>query len=207
MQTLHDITLKYSVLEVTEGYEKLNTGSDKLVVHNYPVAYEELFEPIREQVKSVLEVGVAGGWSLKIWEEYFPNAMIHCVDIDPDTFQTHIGESPRIDMRFFDGTNEENLHNNFEDNMFDVIIDDGSHLIDHQVLTAAYLWPKLKPGGIFVIEDTQDLRYDKYFTMYPNFKVYDCASQEYIDKGDISHGPPGHENRVAWNSQLYTFRK
>ena len=112
MKTLHDITLKYSVLEVTAGYEKLNTGSDKLVVHNYPVAYEEMFEPIRNKVQNVLEVGVAGGWSLKIWEEYFPNATIHGVDIDPDTFQDHIAESDRIKMDFFDARRI--VYRNFE---------------------------------------------------------------------------------------------
>ncbi len=36
---------------------------------------------------------------------------------------------------------------------FDVIIDDGSHVTEHQILTAECLLPRLNPGGVYVIED------------------------------------------------------
>ena len=35
----------------------------------------------------------------------------------------------------------------------DIIIDDGSHASVHQHLTLGVLFPALKPGGLFVIED------------------------------------------------------
>src|SRR5438445_13894138 len=35
----------------------------------------------------------------------------------------------------------------------DIIIDDGSHASVHQHLTLGVLFPSLKPGGLFVIED------------------------------------------------------
>ena len=37
----------------------------------------------------------------------------------------------------------------------DIIIDDGSHINEHVIRTFQYLFPKLKPGGIYVVEDTQ----------------------------------------------------
>ena len=207
MRSLEDIMKSHSILEQFPGCETLHTGTDKLVAHNYTVVYEELFENRRNDALNILEIGVAGGWSLKIWEEYFPNAMVYGVDIDEPNFEPEIGKSDRIDMRFFDGTDETLLHENYEDNFFDIIIDDGSHLINHQVLSAAFLWPKLRQGGIYIIEDTQNLRYDKYFSMYPNYKVFDCTSKEYVDKGNIEIGPGHTHNWVAWNSLLYTFRK
>ena len=36
---------------------------------------------------------------------------------------------------------------------FDIIIDDGSHYSPHQQKTLGYLFPKLKAGGLFIIED------------------------------------------------------
>lgn len=44
----------------------------------------------------------------------------------------------------------------------DVIIDDGSHINDHVIQTFQYLFPKLKKGGVYVIEDTQISYWDEY---------------------------------------------
>jgi predicted O-methyltransferase YrrM len=38
---------------------------------------------------------------------------------------------------------------------FDLIIDDGSHVLQHQQAAVAQLWPLLRPGGVFVVEDIQ----------------------------------------------------
>ena len=37
----------------------------------------------------------------------------------------------------------------------DVIIDDGSHINEHVIETFKFLFPKLKDGGIYIVEDTQ----------------------------------------------------
>ena len=36
---------------------------------------------------------------------------------------------------------------------FDIIIDDGSHLDEHMWVTFLEIWPTLRPGGIYIIED------------------------------------------------------
>ncbi len=35
----------------------------------------------------------------------------------------------------------------------DIILDDGSHVSDHQKISFETLWPLLKVGGLYVIED------------------------------------------------------
>ena len=40
---------------------------------------------------------------------------------------------------------------------FDIIIDDASHEVSHQVLRFPIYFPKLKKGGLYIIEDVQDL--------------------------------------------------
>jgi hypothetical protein len=40
-----------------------------------------------------------------------------------------------------------------DDPKFDIIIDDGSHMMDHQIVTLNRLFRHLNDGGIYVIED------------------------------------------------------
>ena len=36
-----------------------------------------------------------------------------------------------------------------------MVIDDGSHVPEHQVISFEALWPSVKPGGIYVVEDVE----------------------------------------------------
>ena len=45
---------------------------------------------------------------------------------------------------------------------FDIIIDDGSHIVAHQIISFKTLFPYLKSGGIYVIEDL----FSSYWTEY-----------------------------------------
>ena len=78
-------------------------------------------------------------------------ATIIGLDIDKDCIKDY-GDG--IVTEFCDQSNEASLlsiadrHNNT-----DIIIDDGSHIFDHQLLSFNVLFPKLKPRGIYVIED------------------------------------------------------
>ena len=37
---------------------------------------------------------------------------------------------------------------------FDIVLDDGGHHVDMQVVTFDELWPSIAPGGVFMVEDT-----------------------------------------------------
>jgi hypothetical protein len=45
---------------------------------------------------------------------------------------------------------------------FDFIIDDGSHLNAHQIETFGILWPHLKDGGTYIVEDVQTSYWPAY---------------------------------------------
>ena len=49
-------------------------------IHHYYRLYSMIFDPIRKDVKSLLELGVALGSSIKAFREYFTNAEIWGVD-------------------------------------------------------------------------------------------------------------------------------
>src|SRR5579859_370068 len=119
--------------------------------HGYTPYYHDLLGDRRNSIKRVLEIGVAGGGSVRMWADYFPNAEIFGVDINPE-YQVNEG---RIKSFLCDQSDEAaltalaaTLGGNF-----DLIVEDGSHESPHQVITARALVPFLAPNGIYIIED------------------------------------------------------
>jgi len=58
-----------------------------------------------------------------------------------------------IIINIINSTNKKRINKNYEDNFFDIIIEDASHILAEQVKTFCNFYPKLKEGGIYVIED------------------------------------------------------
>jgi hypothetical protein len=139
-ETLDEIGLKY--------------GTDKASSHhNYLNFYESFMAPQREQAVTLLEIGVYQGASLKTWREYFPKAKIIGVDIQPNCKQF---ESDRIRVELADQANLEHLAQlAAAHGPFDFIIEDGSHMWDHQITSLRALFPFLRNGGYYVVEDLQ----------------------------------------------------
>jgi hypothetical protein len=121
--------------------------------NNYGKYYNQVLESERSNYKEVLELGIWKGASLKVWKDYFPNATIHGVDILPDCKNY---EEDRVKVHI--GSQEDKNHLNSVINSsttknFDVIIDDGSHLMGHMKASFDYLWKYVKPQGYYIIED------------------------------------------------------
>jgi FkbM family methyltransferase len=142
-------------------------GTDKLV-NGYAPLYHTLLDGRREQVRSVLEVGIgtmipgvhssmvgyagAGyspGGSLRAWRDYFRNASVLGMDVQPDT---QFSEE-RIQTVLCDSTDALAVQRAVGDKMFDFIVDDGSHVDVNQFSTLRNLYGRLRPGGFYVIED------------------------------------------------------
>lgn len=125
-------------------------GTDKYQ-HGFLPFYGKFFSPLREEPIRLLEVGIFGGGSLRMWSEYFEKATIVGCDIKTETFVT----GPRISCEQLDQSSRESLDGfaKMHPHGFDIIIDDGSHVVEHQQLTFAKLFPLLRDGGMYVIED------------------------------------------------------
>lgn len=143
MTTFEKILKKY---EGRTNYE----GTDKNSLHSYGPVYDRIFEPIRESARTVLEIGVLSGASLVALEEYFPNATIHGIDINLSRLKHGINH-PRINFAKMDGTAPDTPAR--FNAKFDLIIEDASHLPDHQVKSLDIFADFLNPGGIYIIED------------------------------------------------------
>lgn len=122
-------------------------------LHNYLPFYWMHFRDIRFDVTRVLEIGVQTDRSIRMWEEFFPNATIFGLDIDP-ACERFTGDRRRILVG--DQGDRECLRRALAEagGAFDIVIDDGSHRVEHQLSTFEFLFPHLTDHGIYVVEDT-----------------------------------------------------
>jgi len=156
-----------TLCELAEKY-----GVDKCpkVFHSYTPKYERILKPTISDTNFVIEIGIGTyeimsgivgkhykhGASLRMWRDYFPNAFIVGLDINPNVM---IKDEERIHTLLLDQSSDEHLKNfvdYFLDNKeyADLIIDDGSHNPEHMILSFRYLWNMIRPnGGIYIIED------------------------------------------------------
>jgi hypothetical protein len=128
-------------------------GSDKSSLHHgYTRYYDFYFSSIKNEVKNILEIGILGGSSIKMWQEYFAAAVVHGVDIDPECKKY---ENPRTKIYIGDQSDPNFMGVLAKNEKFDIIIDDGSHISEHQIKTFGFLFSSLKDNGIYVIEDSK----------------------------------------------------
>lgn len=155
------------------GTDKGTLGPvDSWPSHNYTDIYEAYLWPLRDLPIRLLEIGLGvqgerwhtlitqgrnagGGASVKMWADYFPRAQIFGIDInsapylDTDRITTFVADQGiSADLeRVFEAAGAE---------PFDVIVDDGSHRADHQQSAFGVLFPHLKQGGLYFVEDLLD---------------------------------------------------
>lgn len=134
-------------------------GTDKSSAHhNYLVTYEKYFAPLRHQPIKLLEIGAGGyehpdrgGQSLHMWSEYFPQGTISCVELYDKSklklpARTKIYQGSQDNGTFLNGLLEKLGQQ-------DIIIDDGSHINALTIASFDILFPWVKSGGIYIVED------------------------------------------------------
>lgn len=159
-----------SLEEIYDKYSAPEGSGDKGTAHSYiDNYYQKKFEPIRFNQLNILEIGVSTGLSLEMWAEYFPNSKITGVEIKNIPYKP---SNERINLVIGDATNAKTFIG--YDN-FDIIIDDGSHLVGDQLISFAILFYKLKKNGIYVIEDVREIEKSSliFNKLHENVKIYD----------------------------------
>lgn len=140
----------------------MHYGTDKSSDgHGYTRLYERFLGPVRYKSMVLLELGVWEGASILMWQQYLPNSQIVGVDRSDITIDT-----PRVTIwksdQAADGLGAK-IQRRFGD--VDVIIDDASHISSKTIQSFKNLYPHLRSGGLYVIEDLQT-SYDE--KNYPN---------------------------------------
>ena len=167
------------------NYFENNTGKKITKWKHYFPVYEKHFGLIRNKPIKILEIGVLNGGSLEMWRYYFPEATIVGIDIDPNCKQH---EQEGINIRVGDQTDEkflQSLIDEFGD--FDLIIDDGSHHVNHVNKTFQFLFSKLANDGIYFIEDTHAAYWSSHGGSITAPESINNVAKEMIDSINADH--------------------
>jgi len=170
-QDMRSVAEIFSSHEVLDAEGRHINGTDKNGPnHNYGDAYESLF-PDRASVKLMMEIGVADGSCLLAWREIFPNALCVGMDIHPSD-KAH---GDRIEFHLGDQCSKEDCERTAAGRKFDFICEDATHELSNTLLTLLYLWPSVKPGGLYVAEEFADIGALRWnvLSMWPNVEIID----------------------------------
>lgn len=176
--------------------------------HRYTFLYDLLFHELRDRPIALAEIGLAIGGpelggpvdrqvaspSAAMWLAYFPQAQVFGFDISDFA---HL-EGPRFTFIRGDSGVEADLRRLAEAAAgFDMIIDDGSHASYHQQLALRTLFPRLRPGGLYIIEDLhwQSPQYEAALPQVPrtaDFLHHFLVNDIYIEnrlfsRADVTH--------------------
>ena len=145
-----------TVRNFTKVYEKYKLGTDKGAYvegagdHTYLDFYENELSKYVGHGPKLLELGIWQGYSLLLWRDCLVNAEVHGADINIPNML--IGDAS-VCCHSVDCGSAESLSGEFADMVFDIIIDDASHQLQHQLISFDILFPKVITGGVYIIED------------------------------------------------------
>jgi hypothetical protein len=191
------------------------SGVDKqrgLESHGYVKYYDQLFSSFRNDDIKLFEIGIARGRSHLMWTYYFPQGHIYGIDTEADELSRYLefrGQHlDRLHMEQMDQADSAALKAFAEENgPFDVVIDDGSHKAEHQILSYETLLPFTKK--YYVIEDLHPGYWvenksnpESFPAKHPTVEYFRAVVENQINRQgasrafDIDHAPK--EQIVEW---------
>jgi cephalosporin hydroxylase len=157
--------------------------------HYFPV-YERHFARFRNQPVTMLEIGVGQGGSLQMWKRYLgPFAQIIGMEIraaakDYEEDQIHVRIGDQGDPSFLAGVVR-------EFGPFDIVLDDGSHRMDHIHASFKALYPAVRHNGVYLVEDLHTAYSERFGGGYKNPASFIETCKDLVDQvnGDYTGDP------------------
>lgn len=149
--------------------------------HHYLEIYDRHFEKFVGKEITILEIGVYKGGSLEMWRNYFGNkCKIVGIDINPmckrfENDYTKIFIGSQSDRDFLKKVKTEVPK-------FDIIIDDGGHMMDHLRISFEELYDSVSEDGIYLAEDLHTCYWYQYGGGYKRKKSFIEYSKNLVDK-------------------------
>jgi len=185
-----------SLLQLFEKNRSNYFDTDKeLPGHKYiSKFYSDEFAKYKDKKITLLEIGIAKGGSLLLWNDYFKDSTIYGIDSGADgrfagalhntSEQTNI---KLIKSNAYEPDLVDTLPN------FDIMIDDGPHTLESHLWFLDLYLPKLNSGGVAIIEDIENIKWLEFYKKY----IPDGYTYESIDT----------DRKVEYNNLLFVIRK
>ena len=147
--------MTYHKLTAIANKHECDKGTVSFERHGYTTVYG--YDIPDDRPSRLLEIGIGDGRSLRMWNEYNPKLKILAVDINPECGSVTLAVADIV-------TGDQGDRELWKEIMpglspFDFIIDDGSHEMGDQQISLSQLFPYLKSGGIYYIEDLHTCRW------------------------------------------------
>ena len=142
-------------------YFYANTGLPINKWAHYLPLYERYFEPYRQRSTFFLEIGTGQGGSSRMWQHYFgPLARIVTIDIRDECRQF---ESDQVKVRIGSQSDPAFLQSIIDEfGAPDIVLDDGSHVMEHVITTFNYIFPKMAREAVYFVEDMHTAYWPAY---------------------------------------------
>ncbi len=129
----------------------ISAGTDKVCHHAYHRFYADFLAGF-DGNGSIVEIGYGKGKSIGFWKSLYPSAFLYVIDRDVELE----GDGFKV-LKYDQSSNSQlnELQNFLQGKDVAVIIDDGSHIPEHQLKTFNNLFGVLNQKGIYIIEDTE----------------------------------------------------
>jgi hypothetical protein len=161
--------------------------------HYFDIYHRYLQKHVGQDVH-IVEIGVYSGGSLGMWRRYLGSRChVHGVDVEAackvyenEYTSIHIGD--QADRLFWKKFKRQNP-------VIDIVIDDGGHLPEQQIVAMEELLPHLQPGGIYLVEDVHTE--DNMFLSYLQGLARNLNACEREPVSDHGIGAPDTETNVC----------
>jgi len=165
------------------GLEKYFRNNNKRLIHkwnHYFDIYERHFNRFRNKEIVILEIGVLQGGSLQMWKDYFGDkAKIFGIDIDP-----RCKELEEKNIKIFIGSqSDRKFLRKIKETipMVDILIDDGGHYMDQQIVSYEELFSHIKNNGVYLCEDLHTSYWPKWGGGHRKSDTFIEYSKNFID--------------------------
>ena len=186
--------------EISKNYKSDKSPYNSKHRHSYTGIYHFLFHNIRNQNLNIAEIGCYKNEGMKMFREYFSNSNLYGYDIS----EQHIESAKKDNLRntfyyLMDVNINENIQNGLSKCLekFDIIIDDSSHIFDHQINIIKNSIPFLKENAYLIVEDIfnnrKDYREEKY---YESLRVFEKFFSEiyFVQSKHLNNFSPFYNN-------------
>lgn len=165
-------TVTLDDLAFQHGTDKGSRCKTPLSPKRYTTVYERLLGPIRTRPITLLEIGVWKGASLRMWSEWMPRARI--IGVDRRRYTGNVGRAILCEGDQGDADFMSEVARRF--GPFDVVVDDGSHRHEDQMVSLRALAPHTR--GLYFIEDLhatpKTVAWLKASEL--DFEIFDCLA-------------------------------